>query len=580
VATPSGNLAVVRSDLADQWHPTKNGTLRPHDVRLGSATAVWWLCPVHPDHEWRTSPNARTNPANPTGCPACSGYQISATNNLAATFPAIAAQFDPFQNGGRHASEVLAGTSEVVTWRCNQGPDHIWAVSVVSRTAQDNGCPFCAGKKLSVTNMLARYPHLVAEFDCVANAPETPETLSESSGKQVWWRCSRGPDHRWRARVSSRALHGHGCVYCAGHRVSVTNSLATCCPGAAADLDPVLNDGLKAEQVTAGSGRVVTWSCPDGLGHTWQTTVRSRVAGLASGHGGCPLCQPTGVSQQQLAVASALAHALPGLTVNPWPPAIVSEGRRWRPDITVARLRLLIEYDGVYYHQGREGHDAQKSGALRAAGWTVVRMREEPLPLLHPHDMQVPILAPAAAQELVSALLAHLRDVLDPDTLRTFDEASACAATARTDAWRWEAPPARFRRGLDSLAGFIMREGHACPPSEHQESGFPLGRWVLAQRRLHRSGRLAVAQADLLNALPGWVWDWREDRWAQFLTALRDFAAREGHLRVPQSHRDRSYTLGQKVAATRMLHNTGKLARERVLQLEQLPGWVWRGGPA
>ena len=286
-----------------------------------------------------------------------------------------------------------------------------------------------------------------------------------------------------------------------------------------------------------------------------------------------------GVSQRQLAVASALAHALPGLTVNPRPPAIVSQGRRWRPDITVAQLHLLIEYDGVYYHRGREDHDAQKSAALRAAGWTVVRMREEPLPVLHPHDMRVPILSPAAAQEMVSALLAHLRDVLDADALRTFDEAGARAVTAPRAAWRWQAPPARFRRGLDSLAAFSTREGHACPPSEHQESGFPLGRWVLAQRRLHRNGKLPVAQADLLSALPGWVWDWREDKWAQFLTALRDFAAREGHLRVPQGHRERSYPLGQKVAATRMLHNNGKLARERVRQLEQLPGWVWRGGP-
>jgi hypothetical protein len=66
---------------------------------------------------------------------------------------------------------------------------------------------------------------------------------------------------------------------------------------------------------------------------------------------------------------------------------------------------------------------------------------------------------------------------------------------------------------------------------------------------------------------------------AQFLTALRDFAAGEGHLRVPQSHRERSYPLGQKVAATRMLDSNGKPARERVQQLEQLPGWVWRGGP-
>jgi len=40
VATPSSNRAAARPDLAEQWHPVKNGTLGPHDVRPGSVTAV------------------------------------------------------------------------------------------------------------------------------------------------------------------------------------------------------------------------------------------------------------------------------------------------------------------------------------------------------------------------------------------------------------------------------------------------------------------------------------------------------------------------------------------------------------
>ncbi len=63
----------------------------------------------------------------------------------------------------------------------------------------------------------------------------------------------------------------------------------------------------------------------------------------------------------------------------------------------------------MYYHRGREDHDTKKSVALRAAGWAVVRMRENPLPVLHFHDMSVRILRPAAADGLVSALLVHLR---------------------------------------------------------------------------------------------------------------------------------------------------------------------------
>ncbi|MGW5434127.1 zinc-ribbon domain-containing protein [Streptomyces sp. NPDC004059] len=136
VVTAETNLAVLRPDLAAQWHPTRNGALRPEDVRPGSNATVWWQCPAHEDHQWKAALSARSNPTNPTGCPACSGYQISATNNLAALFPAIARQLDPALNQGRTADQVLAGTHDVVTWRCPAGPDHIWSQPVVARTAQ------------------------------------------------------------------------------------------------------------------------------------------------------------------------------------------------------------------------------------------------------------------------------------------------------------------------------------------------------------------------------------------------------------------------------------------------------------
>ncbi|MGY1738367.1 zinc-ribbon domain-containing protein [Geodermatophilus sp. SYSU D00684] len=575
VVTDTGNLAVARPEVAAQWHPTRNGRRRPQDVRPGSSTRVWWLCPVHPDHEWRATPNARTKPVQPTGCPACAGYQLSATNNLAARSPAIAAQFDPALNDGRRPEQVLAGTKEAVTWRCDRGPDHVWRVSVVSRTSQNNGCPCCAGKQLSLTNSLARHPELVAQFDHEANAPATPLMLGESSGKPVWWRCPHGPDHRWRARVASRALHQRGCPFCSRNRVSVTTSLATRCPQAARDLDPTLNGGLTAAQITAGSGRKVTWSCPNGLGHTWQTTVASRVNALTAGHGDCPQCKPRDVSQRQLAVASALAHALPGLRVDPRPEAVVTAGGRWRPDITVAELRLVVEYDGAFYHRDRGAHDVRKSADLRSAGWTVVRMREQPLPLLDPDDLPVPVRPAAAADELVALLLAHLRAVLPPAARHLLEAALGRAAAAPRRPWRWQAPPGRFHTGLDLLAAFAEREGHACPPSEHQEDGFALGRWVMAQRRLHRAGKLPPPQAALLTRLTGWIWDYQADRWIRFEDALASYLAREGTARVPQEHVEDGYRLGQKVANLRLQHRRGQLSRERAAQLEQLPGWTW-----
>ncbi|WP_435051216.1 zinc-ribbon domain-containing protein [Desulfomonile tiedjei] len=48
--TDLNNLAVKFPQIAKQWHPTKNGSLTPHDVKGGSDKKVWWICPE--GHEW------------------------------------------------------------------------------------------------------------------------------------------------------------------------------------------------------------------------------------------------------------------------------------------------------------------------------------------------------------------------------------------------------------------------------------------------------------------------------------------------------------------------------------------------
>ena len=39
------------SELAKEWHPTKNGSLTPADLTLGSNKRVWWICSK--GHEWQ-----------------------------------------------------------------------------------------------------------------------------------------------------------------------------------------------------------------------------------------------------------------------------------------------------------------------------------------------------------------------------------------------------------------------------------------------------------------------------------------------------------------------------------------------
>ncbi|MFF7717637.1 Helicase associated domain protein [Streptomyces sp. NPDC007988] len=353
----------------------------------------------------------------------------------------------------------------------------------------------------------------------------------------------------------------------------MTNSLHTRFPDVAAQLDPALNDGLTADRVTATVPRLATWTCA--YGHTWKMTIRARTRAVASGHGGCPHCYPHGASQRQLALASALAHALPGLTVDARPPAIRAGGRPRYVDITITELRLAMEYDGSYYHRERQAHDAEKSTALRQAGWQVVRLREAPLDRIDEHDLPVPVTQPIHADTLIPSILAHLRNVLDSASLETLERELSQPLSTGRQKWQWSSPPPLFLKGLAALESFIEREGQALPASEHVEEDFRLGRWVMRQRHLYRAGKLPQPEQQMLEAQPGWSWDWRETRWDMFIAALDTFATREGHLQVPQGHSEGDYPLGAKVASIRGEYRQGKLPAQRMDTLAAAPGWTW-----
>lgn len=67
------DLSTVNKNLANEWHPTKNGELKPTNVTIGAGKKVWWICPI--GHEYEASVMHR---GHGTGCPICnSGRQTS-----------------------------------------------------------------------------------------------------------------------------------------------------------------------------------------------------------------------------------------------------------------------------------------------------------------------------------------------------------------------------------------------------------------------------------------------------------------------------------------------------------------------
>ena len=60
-------------EIAKEWHPTKNGELKPCDVTYGSGKRVWWKCPI--GHEYQASIHDRGS--GQTKCPICNSSRLT-----------------------------------------------------------------------------------------------------------------------------------------------------------------------------------------------------------------------------------------------------------------------------------------------------------------------------------------------------------------------------------------------------------------------------------------------------------------------------------------------------------------------
>jgi hypothetical protein len=104
------------------------------------------------------------------------------------------------------------------------------------------------------------------------------------SKKAVWWRCPRGPDHQWQARVAPTVRTNASCPFCRNRKVSVTNSLASLYPKIAREWHRTRNRSATPATVGATSDQPAWWRCP--LGHEWRASVRDRTGGAKA----CPIC--------------------------------------------------------------------------------------------------------------------------------------------------------------------------------------------------------------------------------------------------------------------------------------------------
>lgn len=75
-------------------------------------------------------------------CPCCTNrVAVEGVNDLATTHPQIAAEWNHGRNGELEPTDVVAGSSKRVWWKCRDG--HEWQAVVYRRKAGGGNCPIC-----------------------------------------------------------------------------------------------------------------------------------------------------------------------------------------------------------------------------------------------------------------------------------------------------------------------------------------------------------------------------------------------------------------------------------------------------
>ena len=127
----SNSLAILKPELAKEWHPKLNGVLTPDNVTIRSHKKVWWKCSKGSDHEWQADVGSRVMG---NGCAVCSNRRIVKSNCLATLNPSLAKEWHPKLNGNLTPDNVAIRSHKKVWWKCSKVEDHVWKVSLNSRT--------------------------------------------------------------------------------------------------------------------------------------------------------------------------------------------------------------------------------------------------------------------------------------------------------------------------------------------------------------------------------------------------------------------------------------------------------------
>lgn len=144
---------------------------------------------------------------------------------------------------------------------------------------------YSSGEIEEEKQLITTHPRIASELHPTKNAGLKASDITANSNRLLWWKCNR--EHEWEATVLNRTYNHSNCTICRDCKIG--KSLLEVNPTFASELHTEINNGLKASDISYGSGREVVWKC-NKCGKTWKTKVCYRTYH----NSGCPYCREQG----------------------------------------------------------------------------------------------------------------------------------------------------------------------------------------------------------------------------------------------------------------------------------------------
>ena len=345
--TKDYNFAALHPDIAKEWHPTKNGDLKPNKVYPKSNKKVWWICDK--GHEWKTKIFRRTS-GKGTGCPKCSNQASMPELYIFSEMSSIFKKVEHRKKIDKMEVDIFIND---INLAIEYDGAHFHSKLLKSDISKKNKLKNKASllnvreyplKPILKTDLVWTFDknyhslvkqilkHILTKFDVDKFEKPILDYLKEDSpknekfynelisylpgplpGKSLIdthpkiakeWHPSKNLNlnpnnfsagaqwiawwvcskgHSYKSRIAGRTYQNRKCPYCSGRKIGYGNDLKSKFPEIAKEWHPTKNGELKPENITPRSGKKVWWQCSKN--HTWKSRISGRTRGK-----GCPEC--------------------------------------------------------------------------------------------------------------------------------------------------------------------------------------------------------------------------------------------------------------------------------------------------